>query len=752
MARQVSAAVTPFTVDFIAGIEFNGRILISSSGGEIYEWEPGASSATQVHGQVATGKRTRPLIVFGGSLYAAAYHSSSATDLYAIDLVTPANTRLVGVFPSEFNRPTGGGILLAPLSTSFVEEGTNLYYTNARADARILAPARTSNTDRWAKNKLPSDIFYGTPGSGTDEVFVVATPSGRPTPTASTVADIYFVQQDDSLSIGVDDRHITTDATGTFTTIPTRTDLHIVTSTPNLGGTAVGDFYFLNYSPTTGGQEFYKVITHGVSKKLRYVTAAEALGPSRSVNTNAVVFMGAESSVTDALRFTRTEVAATNYFFLNTGLSTPAFQRMTVGTFTAAGGVADHYLWKRLPIPTDADIDARILATARTGNTDRWAKNKLPSDINYSTPFGGAYSDLTGVPTLGTAAALDTGSAAGNVPVLDSSGMLDDDELTANIPRKSLSNTFAKQIIIQPAGDEVCLFVKAENLTTQTPFVFNISASGNQQAMWLRRGSTGQAWMTVDGNAGGDNEMPGIFFGDGVATRDVVLHRREADVLKTPDTMDVGALQIAGIDLDIDVGFLSATALHFEHLDALTADIELETEKTYVRVTAIANGGLHNSSGSTEPTFTTAQTFTYAVEHTYGTLTGTASAFWKWVSIRIPETIDVGGTVYDTNFVDYRVRNRSTQSDGRDYYSLGNIEELGVAGGWRYGKIRSRIYENSVQHIEADTLQIRGTEFHGDIPDAAQIKGGTLDVDRIAWTGSQADYDALTPDGNTRST
>ena len=523
-------AVTPFTVNFIAGIEFNGRILISSSGGRIYEWAPGASSATQVHDQVAPGKATtRPLIVFGGSLYASVNSSSGTTDFYFVDLDTPANTRLVGAFPSGFNRPTGGGILLAPLSTSFVEEGTNLYHTNARVDARI---------ETWAR-------------------------AGA-------------------------------------------------SSTPD---------------------------------------------PDR------------------------------------------------LGT----GGATD-----------------KILS---------WGNGTVATWIDQPSGgggFSGSYADLTNKPTLGTAAALNTGSSSGNIPVLNTSGLLNDDELTANIPRKNLSNTFTNTIIIEPPDDSVCLFLKAENLTTQTPFVFNISASGNQQAMWLRRGSTGQAWMTVDGNAGGNNEMPGIFFGDGVATRDVVLHRRAADVLKTPDTMDVGALQIAGVDLDIDVGFLSATALHLEHLDALTADLEVETEKTHVRVTAIANGGLHNSSGSTEPTFTTAQTFTYAVEHTFGILSGTASNFWKWVSIRIPETIDIGGTLYDSNFVDYRIRNASTQSDGREYYSLGNIEELGVAGGWRYGKLRSRIYANSVQHIEVDVLQIRGTEFHGDIPDAAQITGGTLPAGRYS--------------------
>ena len=36
----------------------------------------------------------------------------------------------------------------------------------------------------------------------------------------------------------------------------------------------------------------------------------------------------------------------------------------------------------------------------------------------------GAYSDVTGTPTLGTAAALDVGTGANNIPQLDSSGKL----------------------------------------------------------------------------------------------------------------------------------------------------------------------------------------------------------------------------------------------------------------------------------------------------------------------------------------
>ena len=40
------------------------------------------------------------------------------------------------------------------------------------------------------------------------------------------------------------------------------------------------------------------------------------------------------------------------------------------------------------------------------------------------TFFDGAYSSLTGSPTLGTAAALDVGTGANNIPQLDSNGKL----------------------------------------------------------------------------------------------------------------------------------------------------------------------------------------------------------------------------------------------------------------------------------------------------------------------------------------
>ena len=42
----------------------------------------------------------------------------------------------------------------------------------------------------------------------------------------------------------------------------------------------------------------------------------------------------------------------------------------------------------------------------------------------HAVASSGAYSDVTGTPTLGTASALDVGTGANNIPQLDSSGKL----------------------------------------------------------------------------------------------------------------------------------------------------------------------------------------------------------------------------------------------------------------------------------------------------------------------------------------
>lgn len=83
---------------------------------------------------------------------------------------------------------------------------------------------------------------------------------------------------------------------------------------------------------------------------------------------------------------------------------------------------------------TDAQIDAwtaheqNVQAdwTEADASSDAYIQNK---PVLSTVATSGAYSDLSGLPTLGTASALDFGTSAGNVPVLDSNGKLVDSVL-----------------------------------------------------------------------------------------------------------------------------------------------------------------------------------------------------------------------------------------------------------------------------------------------------------------------------------
>ena len=107
-------------------------------------------------------------------------------------------------------------------------------------------------------------------------------------------------------------------------------------------------------------------------------------------------------------------------------------------------------------------------------------------------------------------------------------------------------DTMTSTLFVTPATDAVALFLDARALTTQTPFVFNINPSGNQQAFWLRRGTDAQAFFTLDGNIGGGNANPGIALGPGgTATRDVELYRGGANILETPDAFVAATLSLS---------------------------------------------------------------------------------------------------------------------------------------------------------------------------------------------------------------
>ena len=112
-------------------------------------------------------------------------------------------------------------------------------------------------------------------------------------------------------------------------------------------------------------------------------------------------------------------------------------------------------------------------------------------------------------------------------------------------------DTMTSTLTVTPATNAVALLLDARALTTQTPFVFNMNASGNLQAFWIRRGTDAQAFFTLDGNIGGGNANPGIALGPGgTTTRDVTLYRGGANALATQDAFTAKTLGLATGSID----------------------------------------------------------------------------------------------------------------------------------------------------------------------------------------------------------
>ena len=179
----------------------------------------------------------------------------------------------------------------------------------------------------------------------------------RPAPDANRVGHVYNVLGEETTYICVDARHTASAAEGTFDAATARTDFHVVSHLPggNLNDLTEGDFYYpVDDNPATGGREFYEVVTRNGVHEYEYVEPSVALAASRSSNSQRVVFLGAESSATEALEFTFSVLAADDYFHIDTVTNTLRILDQT--TFVAAGATAHHYKWV-------ATGDRRLIAT-----------------------------------------------------------------------------------------------------------------------------------------------------------------------------------------------------------------------------------------------------------------------------------------------------------------------------------------------------------------------------------------------------
>ena len=154
------------------------------------------------------------------------------------------------------------------LNTNVVAEGSqNLYYTNARADARIALKVanfalKANSGTLVPTSKLP--FTFNPTGTPTEQLlaltydsdiyqvrstFAVSTLSDRPAASGATVGHIYHILQNDTAYVGTNDKHVASEPEGDFAAIPARSDLHIVAHLPSgstLNNATLGDFYFHN--------------------------------------------------------------------------------------------------------------------------------------------------------------------------------------------------------------------------------------------------------------------------------------------------------------------------------------------------------------------------------------------------------------------------------------------------------------------------------------------------------------------------
>ena len=173
--------------------------------------------------------------------------------------------------------------------------------------------------------------------------FAVKYLSDRPVATAAELGHLYHVLQEGEAYIAVDDAHISSTPSGTFNTIPNRSDLHVVATLPtNLNNLTTGHFYYhAGGSPQHGGYEFYEVVISG-TKQLKNVHASRALAGSRSNTSYNIIWLGAEADSTDALAYTYALASNTNYFYYNE--SAAVLQRLNNTSFSGPNAL-HHYRW-----------------------------------------------------------------------------------------------------------------------------------------------------------------------------------------------------------------------------------------------------------------------------------------------------------------------------------------------------------------------------------------------------------------------
>ena len=292
--------------------------------------------------------------------------------------------------------------------------GLNQAAVDARVVAGTLQPARSGDTTRWGKSKLPTDVAYtGNVGAGSS--FPSSPQSGD-----------YFLLTRGEASGPVQTRR----ASGLYRR--GTSDWELV----SFGITqTAGDARYVRL-PAGAGPNFPSSPQSG---DYFLLTRSETSGPVPSRRASGLYLRGATAWELVSFGITQTQgdaryqrlpygagpnfpsSPAINDFFLLTRAQTsgPVPQRKAAGLYKR--GASDWELESTSGL-TQAQVDARIIQQARIGDTSRWAKAKLPTDTAYTGTVGGGTS-FPSSPQSGDYFLLTRGETTGPVPNRRAAGL-----------------------------------------------------------------------------------------------------------------------------------------------------------------------------------------------------------------------------------------------------------------------------------------------------------------------------------------
>lgn len=178
--------------------------------------------------------------------------------------------------------------------------------------------------------------------------------------------------------------------------------VHVVTTTTGtgsllLGAAAADNVLTLAQAGAANNDETTFVIEQGADFEI----SKGIVGSSGLTLTRATVLISKIGSTVGTTKLTLTGAATVKFF--------PSAESVT----EVVGRTALQVIYDNV-------------ASGLTATNVKAAIDEIAAALNGLAAVAetGAYADLTGKPTLGTAAALNSGTASGNVPVLDGSGLL----------------------------------------------------------------------------------------------------------------------------------------------------------------------------------------------------------------------------------------------------------------------------------------------------------------------------------------